>query len=42
MIKILDIDNVYTPEILKQKYKEKALIYHPDKETGNIKIVTRL
>ena len=34
---ILNIDYIYTPESLKKKYKEKALIYHPDKETGNIK-----
>merc|ERR1711904_712029 len=36
--KILDIDYVYNPEILKAKYKEKAMIYHPDKETGNVRI----
>jgi len=35
---ILNIDNVYNTEILKAKYKEKALIYHPDKPTGNIRI----
>ena len=29
--KILGIDKDYTPETLKQKYKELALIYHPDK-----------
>lgn len=33
---ILDIDKNYTPEILKKKYREKALIYHPDKPTGDI------
>ena len=35
---ILNIDNLYNTEILKAKYKEKALIYHPDKPTGNIRI----
>lgn len=35
---ILDIEHVYNPDILKKKYKEKALIYHPDKETGDIEI----
>lgn len=35
---ILGIDIEYNPEILKIKYKEKALIYHPDKETGNVRI----
>ena len=35
---ILDIDYVYNPETLKAKYKEKALIYHPDKSTGNVRI----
>merc|ERR1711998_49989 len=34
---ILNIDNVYTPETLKKKYKEKAMIYHPDKSTGNVR-----
>ena len=29
--KILDIDKNYTPESLKEKYKQLALIYHPDK-----------
>ena len=29
--KILDIDKEYTPDTLKEKYKELALIYHPDK-----------
>ncbi len=29
--KILEIDKNYTPETLKQKYKEMALQYHPDK-----------
>lgn len=29
--KILEIDREYTPEILKEKYKEMALKYHPDK-----------
>ena len=29
--KILDIEKDYTPEKLKEKYKELALIYHPDK-----------
>jgi len=29
--KILNIDKDFTPESLKQKYKELALIYHPDK-----------
>jgi len=35
---ILGIDIEYNPDILKIKYKEKALIYHPDKETGNVRI----
>ena len=29
--KILEIDREYTPETLKEKYKEMALKYHPDK-----------
>ena len=29
--KILDIDKDYTPDTLKAKYKELALVYHPDK-----------
>ena len=29
--KILEIDRVYTPELLKKKYKEAALKNHPDK-----------
>lgn len=29
--KILEIDRDYTPETLKEKYKEMALKYHPDK-----------
>ena len=29
--KILEIDRDYTPESLKEKYKEMALKYHPDK-----------
>ena len=35
---ILNIDYVYNPETLKAKYKEKAMIYHPDKSTGNVRI----
>lgn len=35
---ILNIDHVYNPETLKAKYKEKAMIYHPDKSTGNVRI----
>ena len=37
--KILDIDKKYEPELLKTKYKEKALIYHPDRPTGDIDIL---
>ena len=36
--KILDIDKTYDPESLKTKYKEKALIYHPDRPTGDVDI----
>ena len=36
--KILDIDKNYDPESLKIKYKEKALVYHPDRPTGDIDI----
>lgn len=35
---ILNIDKDYTLDVLKKKYKEYALIYHPDKETGDIDI----
>ena len=33
---ILNIEKTYTIEILKKKYKEQALIYHPDRENGDI------
>ena len=36
--KILDIDKNYDPDSLKMKYKEQALIYHPDRPTGDIDI----
>ena len=36
--KILDIDKNYTIDLLKSKYKEFALIYHPDRPTGDIEI----
>ncbi len=36
--KILEIDKNYDPESLKTKYKELALIYHPDRPTGDIEI----
>tara|TARA_B110000971_G_scaffold211557_1_gene239978 strand:+ start:397 stop:1467 length:1071 start_codon:yes stop_codon:yes gene_type:complete len=35
--KILEIEREYTPELLKQKYKEMALKYHPDKG-GNVEV----
>ena len=35
--KILEIDREYTPETLKEKYKEMALKYHPDKG-GDVEI----
>ena len=33
---ILNIEKSYNVEILKKKYKEQALIYHPDRETGDV------
>ena len=35
--KILEIDREYTPDLLKQKYKEMALKYHPDRG-GNVEV----
>ena len=35
--KVLEIEREYTPDLLKQKYKEMALKYHPDRG-GNVEV----